>query len=284
MTRKEILQHATTEGVPPDTIDKDWVLGHFLHILFSFRWAQDNLVFKGGTCLRKCYFEKYRFSEDIDLTVTNSDFTLTMNHLNQVCEALKDQSDIPNRIMKYDDVLHKDRHVGWDVEICYWGSNHNPNDEPVFRNVCHTKIIVEARHFEKIIFPLSVNTLLHPYSDHENIKAELPCYSIEEILSEKLRAILQRNRGEARDFFDIWYIANHYTEAIDWHSVKEAFFEKCKYKSISFLSVGDFFIPKRMKQVAITWENRLAHQMKLPVNKDIVLTELKEFLDLHFSR
>ncbi|MBW6474015.1 MAG: nucleotidyl transferase AbiEii/AbiGii toxin family protein [Anaerolineaceae bacterium] len=27
-----------------------------------------NLVFKGGTCLRKCYFPDYRFSENLDFT------------------------------------------------------------------------------------------------------------------------------------------------------------------------------------------------------------------------
>lgn len=26
-------------------------------------------MFKGGTCLRKCYFETYRFSEDLDFNV-----------------------------------------------------------------------------------------------------------------------------------------------------------------------------------------------------------------------
>jgi predicted nucleotidyltransferase component of viral defense system len=28
------------------------------------KWAQENLVFKGGTCLKKCYFEKYCFSQN----------------------------------------------------------------------------------------------------------------------------------------------------------------------------------------------------------------------------
>ena len=28
-----------------------------------------NRVFKGGTCLKKCFFETYRFSEDLDFTV-----------------------------------------------------------------------------------------------------------------------------------------------------------------------------------------------------------------------
>ena len=28
-------------------------------------------VFKGGTCLRKCYYETFRFSEDLDFTIVN---------------------------------------------------------------------------------------------------------------------------------------------------------------------------------------------------------------------
>jgi hypothetical protein len=30
-------------------------------------------LFKGGTCLKKCYFETYRFSEDLDFTLRNPD-------------------------------------------------------------------------------------------------------------------------------------------------------------------------------------------------------------------
>jgi predicted nucleotidyltransferase component of viral defense system len=35
------------------------------------------LIFKGGTCLRKCYFPNYRFSEDLDFTSTDATFELT---------------------------------------------------------------------------------------------------------------------------------------------------------------------------------------------------------------
>ena len=31
----------------------------------------DTWIFKGGTCLRKCYYETYRFSEDLDFTVVD---------------------------------------------------------------------------------------------------------------------------------------------------------------------------------------------------------------------
>ncbi len=33
-------------------------------------------MFKGGTCLRKCWFETYRFSEDLDFTVAESDLDI----------------------------------------------------------------------------------------------------------------------------------------------------------------------------------------------------------------
>ena len=62
--KKEIGQRSKEWGVPPDTVDKDWVLGHFLSIFHGWENHASQLVFKGGTCLRKCYFPDYRFSED----------------------------------------------------------------------------------------------------------------------------------------------------------------------------------------------------------------------------
>lgn len=284
MTKKDILKYANEQGVPPDTIDKDWVLGNFLKVLFSREWAKQNLVFKGGTCLKKCYFQNYRFSEDIDLTVVNQEFIFTKEHLTEVCGELESKFDIPNRIMKLDKVEYNDLHVGWDAEICYWGANHNPNDTPVFRNVCHTKIILEIRSFEKIIFPIEYKMLLDPYLINTTHQVSIPCYSIEEILSEKLRAILQRNRGEARDFFDIWYISEYYTAAIDWEKVKMGFLQKCEFKNILFIHPDDFFEEKRLMQVAITWEKRLAHQMRLEITMDHVINELRKFIPTLFVK
>src|SRR6185312_2503976 len=38
--------------------------GIYQHPELRERW-----LFKGGTCLKKCYFETYRFSEDLDFTL-----------------------------------------------------------------------------------------------------------------------------------------------------------------------------------------------------------------------
>lgn len=66
--KKEIEVNAEEQNIPKSTIDKDWVLGHFIDAIFSIPECRGNLIFKGGTCLRKCYFSKYRFSEDLDFT------------------------------------------------------------------------------------------------------------------------------------------------------------------------------------------------------------------------
>ena len=54
--QKDIVTIAENAGVAKTVIDKDWVLGHFIAALFSIPEIAENLVFKGGTCLRKCWF------------------------------------------------------------------------------------------------------------------------------------------------------------------------------------------------------------------------------------
>lgn len=277
INRKEILATAKAQRVPPDTIDKDYVLGHFLNAFFKQAWAKENFVFKGGTCLRKCHFADYRFSEDIDMTILSESFELTKKQMEAVGATMLAEADIYTNILSYKSVKHQDISVGWDIEICYWGANHNPSETPVFRETCHTKIWCEFRFFEKMLYPIISRPILHAYSDAQLIGQVVPCYHVHEVLSEKLRALLQRNRGEARDYYDIWYLKNNVTD-IDWAAVKNGFEQKCKYKSILFSEVSDFFKPQRLKQVAITWEKRLSHQLTSKVTLDEVITDLQEFL------
>lgn len=67
--RRELEQLRAEWSLDLPVIEKDYVLGWLLsgiaqHPLLSRSW-----VFKGGTCLRKCYYETFRFSEDLDFTV-----------------------------------------------------------------------------------------------------------------------------------------------------------------------------------------------------------------------
>ena len=64
--RREILDMATQMSLNPHVVEKDYVLGWMLAGIASHPILRETWVFKGGTCLKKCYFETYRFSEDLD--------------------------------------------------------------------------------------------------------------------------------------------------------------------------------------------------------------------------
>ena len=52
-------------------LEKDIILHNILCILEEDDFFRKNFVFKGGTCLTKCYLGYYRFSEDLDFTWTD---------------------------------------------------------------------------------------------------------------------------------------------------------------------------------------------------------------------
>jgi predicted nucleotidyltransferase component of viral defense system len=65
-------------GLAAQVVEKDYVLGWVLAGIFNHPVIGSSWVFKGGTCLKKCFFETYRFSEDLDFTLSEA------NHLDQV--------------------------------------------------------------------------------------------------------------------------------------------------------------------------------------------------------
>ncbi len=67
--KNEILARATEVSLNPHVVEKDYVLGWMLAGINAHPAIQSTWVFKGGTCLKKCYFETYRFSEDLDFTL-----------------------------------------------------------------------------------------------------------------------------------------------------------------------------------------------------------------------
>ena len=64
-------------GLAARVIEKDYVLGWVLAGIFNHLVIGSSWVFKGGTCLKKCFFETYRFAEDLDYSLSES------NHLDQ---------------------------------------------------------------------------------------------------------------------------------------------------------------------------------------------------------
>ena len=65
----DIRERAGEWGLSPDVVEKDYVLGWLLAGIVGDPVLGRTFVFKGGTCLKKCHFETYRFSEDLDFTL-----------------------------------------------------------------------------------------------------------------------------------------------------------------------------------------------------------------------
>jgi predicted nucleotidyltransferase component of viral defense system len=67
--RTKVLALASELGLQARVVEKDYVLGWVLAGIARDQELARAWLFKGGTCLKKCFFETYRFSEDLDFTV-----------------------------------------------------------------------------------------------------------------------------------------------------------------------------------------------------------------------
>ena len=70
--KNEVLKLAKLLNLSPETIEKDYVLGWMLFGINANTKLKDKWMFKGGTSLKKCFFETFRFSEDLDFTISDS--------------------------------------------------------------------------------------------------------------------------------------------------------------------------------------------------------------------
>ena len=80
----EVRRLAGRWGVDPMLVDLDYVLGCFLAAMYRQEGAAA-LRFKGGTCLRKCFYADYRFSEDLDFTAERR---IPRNQLERLLDAV----------------------------------------------------------------------------------------------------------------------------------------------------------------------------------------------------
>ena len=257
--QKEITDKAQKWQVLPDTVDKDYVLGHFLSVFVKYH--KNELVFKGGTCLRKCYIENYRFSEDLDFTALNKDIVLKQKTLEKVAKEVTGLIGIQFYIEPVKSVLFNNRPKGFQVKIKYWGANHSKNQPPPPHNRWNTKIKLEVSTDEIMLLDTKMRTIMHPYSDEITGKKQCDCYCINEIVSEKLRALIQRSYTAPRDFYDLYHLTQDFTKA-DWNNIKPIFLKKMEHKNLEYKSSEDLIDDSKLANVERAWKNSVEHQIK----------------------
>lgn len=145
-------------------------------------------------------------------------------------------------------------------------------------------IKLEITKDEEVVSPPVFRLLIHDYE--EEIKVELLCYSLEEILAEKLRAILQARRkleekgwgARARDYYDLWKILSLSKKEINFSAIPDIFRRKCQIRGVTFAEVGDFFPPVLISEIKKNWEGGLKEVVASVPPFQIVREELESAL------
>lgn len=277
---KELREKSKEWGVPPETVDKDWVIGHYLNGIYQDEFLKENLIFKGGTCLKKLYFENYRFSEDLDFSATTAGLAKdkTLVALRSIQEKIYQETGIG-----YDDItsdkdhISKDLLMGYKFYLPFWGINH-PTRKSVNPNRWTTSLKIEISLKEKILLPPFVSSISHPYSDKHRIIAQVNGYTLEEVLAEKLRALLQRSYVAPRDYYDLWYLLIKHGDKIANANIPFLFNEKCEIKNISFKGIESFFEKIQIEKVKKGWTSSLGNHLRILPEADQVLNQLENKL------
>jgi predicted nucleotidyltransferase component of viral defense system len=115
----------------------------------------------------------------------------------------------------------------------------------------------------------------HPYSDKlPEQSLMIPCYDLKEVVSEKLRALVQRSYSAPRDYYDIFYLKNLLNEN-DWKMIKEAFWKKMEFKNLKNENVESLINDDTIKIIEGAWISSLRRQIseeKLPDVKTVIQT------------
>ncbi len=241
----EIQQKARKAGVRDQQIEKDYVLSWILCGIAQHDKLSKALAFKGGTVLKKVYFEDYRFSEDLDFTLVDDSASdeQIFAWLEEIFKLIREAANIPLELLE----SNKHEDGGINFYIGFIG--------PLGGQGSNKKIKTDISRNEKLAFPAVVMPVLAGYSDLPEHR--ILCYSLEEVLVEKMRSVMQRM--QARDYYDLWYLLEQHNMDVDFCAVE--FAEKCAVKG---LNPADFHnkLAERLPQYKGRWAKSLSEQIK----------------------
>ncbi len=258
MTYKEIQQIAKDLKMAEAVIDKDWMLGHFLNAMFSFSDAFENFVFKGGTCLKKSYFQDYRFSEDLDFTLLDKYFIINDNFFKKIIELAEQNSCVRFHQKNIKPQIHNNIPQGYEVTVSFWGAYHKPNQPILPVNRWQTNIKLDISFSETVILKPEIKSIFHSYPDSDIIKSKVPVYSLNEIAAEKLRSLMQRNRP--RDIYDLYFLSGIITTD-NYKEILRLLKQKSSSKSINCCHYDEFVNQKKYSSNKRAWESSLAYHL-----------------------
>lgn len=265
ITRADLVERVREWGLTEEVIEKDYVLGWLLWGIGADSVLGRQWIFKGGTCLKKCYIETYRFSEDLDFTVLPggpSQPEAIAPLLQRSLERITAESGIN---FSTREPLLRLRPDGLSVEgrVYYVGPRQQLQPARV-------KLDITAN--EKVVRPPVLRDIGHPYPDTLGGAAQVRCYSFEEVFAEKLRAMAQR--GRPRDLYDVVNLFRRNDLRLYPHVIRQVLAQKCAAKNIPMPTAVDILTDERRAELDADWSNMLGHQLPALPPLDPFLDEL----------
>jgi predicted nucleotidyltransferase component of viral defense system len=262
----EIQKLANRDGVRDTQTEKDYILSWILAGISQNTDLRNVLAFKGGTVLKKFYFENYRYSEDLDFTLTNEtvDNEALLNCFISAFRFIKKEANIDLDITDFSE--HETGTINF--YITYIGPLGGVN--------ARKNVKVDISRNELLLFALDDRKMFDLYSDHP--RAHIHCYSLEEVLTEKMRSLLSRQ--QPRDFYDLWYLSAN--NEMDMSNYTVEFSAKAKFKGLDPTKlekrVGELFPLFKAR-----WEGSLSEQIANLPPFDRVSREMKRYFRKLFA-
>lgn len=279
--RRRLEETRKHTGLIWEVIERDYILSWVLAGIGDNEKLHSRLIFKGGTALKKCYFGNYRFSEDLDFTAKEN---IPVGDelekgIQEVCrsatELVQEFSPVELKAERYSE---KKPHPGGQEAFILRGKF------PWHREFL-IKAMIEITVDEPVRTEPRIKEIIHGYG--EKISQKIYVYSLEEIVAEKMRALLQHlqklkargwSRSRARDYYDIWKILKSYPNQLRVEILPNLFLEKCKVRKVDFRGPEEFFDKTLVDYVAKTWEQWLEPLVSDLPPFELVIDDLKKEL------
>jgi predicted nucleotidyltransferase component of viral defense system len=242
----DLLKRLGGRRVPDQTIELDYALGWFLCEMSSHSIGK-SLAFKGGTALRRCHIGEYRFSEDLDFTLTAEDpgFDAIKIAFEEIAAKVAAKTGMAFSFSREDRQSHVNSHTFY---MAFTGPMRARREFKV--DVTKTEFVCGDLDSLKVIHTYPA----FDFPEHEGLRV----YSIDEIATEKIVALTDPKRSQPRDLFDIWTLLEDHE--LELSMLPPSIAKKLKFRNRSTDGLSEIF-DKKEKLLKATWNTRLDPQM-----------------------
>lgn len=252
ISRTALNERVREWGLREDVVEKDYVIGWVLWGIGSDARLAISWAFKGGTCLKKCYIETYRFSEDLDFTVLPSgpiEPTEVIPILQRILSQVYDEAGIDFSVREPVVQIRPDGNSA-EARIYYRGPRGAPQA---------ASIKLDLTINETVVRPTVLRPISHPYPDQLPSSNVVRCYGFEELFAEKLRAMGERCRP--RDLYDIVFLFRQRDLLPHAELIRSVHIEKCRNKGVPVTTLASLEASPYHAEIEAEWANMLEHQL-----------------------